>query len=679
MKLLIPKVLVRVNAIVNPENLDLIAEYLIEKGIFHPEEPDPSIPGEHDARARRLLYEVEGRLMKISSYLSEIQIYSPQASITYKASVKGGWSELAEQEVKSLVGIEERFDKVVDRIRKAREALKELEALKEFLENIKDIDVDLDTLSTLKNLIVEIGIIDVEQADKLSKLASGIEGLLLYSRDISEEKSIVIIIASKALEQSIQHMLREVGFQGLSLPETLPRNPAKAYEEVLERIKKFNEEIMAAKKEIMDNKDMLIEKYSILYTIREALRITATAKRRGNFAFIQGYIPEEFKREFEEVLSKASGGAYIVVYGARSRGVEARRMPTYYRVPKPLRPFHKVVRDFGEPLPNELAPTLFVAFAFPIIYGFMFPDAGHAIAIILFGLYMIHTARGREGRFNTGLLAVYVGISAFIVGFLEGEFFGPLVPFREFVWHGHSPLSPPIELQGGGNVMFMITVSLRTAAVLLITGCLFGVIDCLLVKDYKRAFFEKLPQLIMFASADFPFLIWGASEGGHVIYNAVFGGATLAAAKVVRYGFLTGLVWLFLAEPIYDGMKHGFSEIKSKMTFRLLDVYDMIILVISNTASFMRILGLSLAHAGLMIGFGEMALMAMGGGGMFREVVGIVIYLIGNLFTIGLEGIVVYAHTLRLHYYEWFTKFYTGGGVPFKPAKALARIVFTLA
>jgi len=230
-----------VNAIVNPGNLDLIAEYLIEKGIFHPEEPDPSIPGEHDPRARRLLYEVEGRLMKISSYLSEIQIYNPQATVTYKASVRGGWNELAEEEVKKLASIEEKFDKIVDRIRKAREALKELEALRAFLENIKDLDVDLDVLPNLKNIIVDIGVIDVDQADKLAKLASGVEGVFLYSRDISEERSIVVIIASREAEQKLQHMLREVGFQGLSLPENLPRNPAKAYEEVLRRIKKFNE------------------------------------------------------------------------------------------------------------------------------------------------------------------------------------------------------------------------------------------------------------------------------------------------------------------------------------------------------------------------------------------------------------------------------------------------------
>jgi len=41
--------------------------------------------------------------------------------------------------------------------------------------------------------------------------------------------------------------------------------------------------------------------------------------------------------------------------------------------------------------------------------------------------------------------------------------------------------------------------------------------------------------------------------------------------------------------------------------------------------------------------------------------------IIGNVFIIALEGMVVSIQTIRLEYYEFFSKFFRGGGKPFRP------------
>jgi V/A-type H+-transporting ATPase subunit I len=40
---------------------------------------------------------------------------------------------------------------------------------------------------------------------------------------------------------------------------------------------------------------------------------------------------------------------------------------------------------------------------------------------------------------------------------------------------------------------------------------------------------------------------------------------------------------------------------------------------------------------------------------------------LGNLFIIGFEGMIVGIQTLRLEYYEFFSKFFQGGGTPYVP------------
>ena len=40
---------------------------------------------------------------------------------------------------------------------------------------------------------------------------------------------------------------------------------------------------------------------------------------------------------------------------------------------------------------------------------------------------------------------------------------------------------------------------------------------------------------------------------------------------------------------------------------------------------------------------------------------------LGNIFVMGMEGLIVGIQVLRLEYYELFSRFYTGGGRAFKP------------
>jgi V/A-type H+-transporting ATPase subunit I len=52
-----------------------------------------------------------------------------------------------------------------------------------------------------------------------------------------------------------------------------------------------------------------------------------------------------------------------------------------------------------------------------------------------------------------------------------------------------------------------------------------------------------------------------------------------------------------------------------------------------------------------------------------NTVLKIIILVLGNLLILSLEGLIVFIQGLRLQYYEMFSKYFQGGGVPFNPVK----------
>lgn len=74
----------------------------------------------------------------------------------------------------------------------------------------------------------------------------------------------------------------------------------------------------------------------------------------------------------------------------------------------------------------------------------------------------------------------------------------------------------------------------------------------------------------------------------------------------------------------------------------------------------------ALNHIGLFMAIFILANMLNGAGN-------IIVVIIGNIIIIGLEGLIVGIQDLRLTYYELFSRFFVGEGIPFKPIKATEK------
>ena len=154
------------------------------------------------------------------------------------------------------------------------------------------------------------------------------------------------------------------------------------------------------------------------------------------------------------------------------------------------------------------------------------------------------------------------------------------------------------------------------------------------------------------------------------------GGAGLPACcwacQVIERGlrdsppFVLPLLVIFLREPLgkllasdpdWEAGKDGATS-SSRTSFEL---FEVLLSFVTNTMSFLRVGAFVLVHAGMMVVVFTLAEMVGGGASP-------VVIVLGNLFVMGMEGLMVGIQVLRLEFYEMFSRYFDGTGAsPFRP------------
>ncbi|KAH1120301.1 hypothetical protein J1N35_003461 [Gossypium stocksii] len=119
------------------------------------------------------------------------------------------------------------------------------------------------------------------------------------------------------------------------------------------------------------------------------------------------------------------------------------------------------------------------------------------------------------------------------------------------------------------------------------------------------------------------------------------------------------------------GHGHGHEEFEFSEVFvhQLIHTIEFVLGAVSNTASYLRLWALSLAHSQLSIVFYEkVLLLAWGYNNMVILVVGIIIFIFATVgVLLIMETLSAFLHALRLHWVEFQNKFYEGDGYKFYP------------
>ncbi|XP_010271518.1 PREDICTED: V-type proton ATPase subunit a2-like [Nelumbo nucifera] len=125
----------------------------------------------------------------------------------------------------------------------------------------------------------------------------------------------------------------------------------------------------------------------------------------------------------------------------------------------------------------------------------------------------------------------------------------------------------------------------------------------------------------------------------------------------------------FEVEAHHDSHGHEEFEFSEVFVHQLIHTIEFVLGAVSNTASYLRLWALSLAHSELSSVFYEkVLLLAWGFNNIIILVVGIIVFICATVgVLLVMETLSAFLHALRLHWVEFQNKFYEGDGYKFNP------------
>jgi V/A-type H+-transporting ATPase subunit I len=358
---------------------------------------------------------------------------------------------------------------------------------------------------------------------------------------------------------------------------------------------------------------------------------SADAVPRGSVAALAGWAPAA---ELPTLAGRLAAVGAAVVPLARPRGAEP---PTLLQGEGVGRSFRPVVENYSTVPYEDIDPTVFAALAYVAMFGVMFGDAGHGLLLVLLGLILRTRRSGRLARLRRGwAFVVGAGMVSTAVGVAYGEFFGRtgVLPVR---WV--DPLEEPVLL---------LTVAVAAGAVLLAGAYALGTLNRVREGGWRYALYAPAGLAGATLFLGLGLVVMGAfREWGWLL----LAGAVVGAA---------GLVLSFV------GLRAAAGPGGAGLLQAAVELFDVVVRLGANLISFARLAAFGLTHAalGMVVWDGTVNLWERGGAGMPAAVL---VFVVGNALTFGLEALVAGVQALRLEYYELFSRVFQGEGRPFRP------------
>ncbi len=635
----------RLNLLVLERDVQAVTEGLAELGAMHItqarqkdtegllESPDLETQTDRCRQVRRRLEEFAIQL--------DLRL-DPEAPVDFHAPFK--LDEVQSQ----LEAIRRQLRRVEASSAGARERIPELQAMLLELEPFRGVALPLEELGNFNFLHFATGSLLEREVPSVSEEVGDRSIILSLHREGGREK--LIAVSSKKNRWGLETALKQHGFRSEPLAESheglaleVAEQLGKQLEGARRTVEHASEVQQALREELGQNINQLWRRAVIEERILEAQQ--RFGKTSSTYV-ISGWVPEPDLEEVrEKVRQLTKGRVMIEEQDAEELLRRGEEVPSLMRNHWLLRPFQVLVAGYGFPRYNEVAPTLFVAVSFLLMFGLMFGDVGHGAVFAIGGLLVRRWARSRTIKDFAFVLSA-CGLSAVVFGFMYGSVFG------------YEGLLPPVWLHPMKQMNTLLTTVLAFGIGMISLGLIINIVN----RVSERRFFEGV--MSQYGVVGFLFY-WGAI--GIASRYLMEGGGPVTGKQVMLFVVLP-VVLLIFREPIHMLLTRrpaSAGSVASAIAEGMMDVVEAVLSFLANTVSFIRVGAFALSHAGLCLATFAVADQVRGSAG--GTVWAWLILIFGNLLILVLEGLVVTIQAVRLEYYEFFSKFFSGEGRAFQP------------
>ena len=588
--------------------------------------------------------------------------------------------KMVDEIAKKAPGIIDAPAKLLKQQEEYKKEISDYTTLKETLEVVKKLNVDLTGFGLMKQFYTNLFIVQTKDIDEIKRTLDNVT-INQYPLNTKEE-SALMVIADVANLEKILKVMRSFNANPFSIPENVEQVPTKAYATAELKIKEFEEKHKKVTKEIAKmiakiRQDILTlhERASVAKDVLELLRKPGGTK---NFAVVQGYIPKKMEKKFKDTTGK-----WMSIVEDVSDPELSKKKPTLFDNKIFVRTFEVITQSQGIPKKGEADPTPMIALMWPIFYGLMFADVGHGL--LLMGLGLIFKLKGQGNLSRWGMLIAISGAAAAIAGVGTGEAFGFHINYFD-PWKG--------LLEEGGalhsvswlvGVISVAELNFEQVIMILKVSLFLGIIHIVwafilhirkLAQDGHKTtmFTEAIPNVTLYGGI--VVIMMCAIGSGYDVMNMYskihtepVPWVTVFLGDWAQVWIITRIAGIIVIASIVVMMIGGLKHIKAhpEEGGSPANVFMEVLLgksveCLAHTISYARLGIMLLVHAALLLTVNN-SYASLGG----MESPGALALLIGgNIGIMMIEGLIVYIQSLRLHLYEFFTKWYDGGAKPFK-------------
>ena len=537
------------------------------------------------------------------------------------------------EDISQKIGdFEQNYDECVKKINLNEKQNEEALIKIEEASRLENIDIDMKKLYDLQYIKFRYGSIPKKNLEEIKKELENLNIILL---EVKEEGDLswIIYFTTTEFVSEVDGIFNIQKFERELLPDDLIRTPKEYLRNLKEEINakerensELNAQIEKIRKEGMTKILSLyreLQTYDKINTIKKYI----VHDQNGSF-YVVAWIPENNLRKMQKKLEGIPDIDYVVRDGENP--------PTKLKNNKIIKPFEELVKMYGMPKMDELDPTWFVALTTFIMFGFMFGDVGHGLVFLILGIILL-----LKKKKTSGAILFAGGLSSTIFGVLYGSVFGK------------ENIIKPVLISPMNDINTMLVYGIVVGTIFILMAMFLNIINGIKNKDMKKIFLDK------------------NGVAGVALYSFVLVCVTyyfLKGKMLVSINVIIAIALVLVIVIMFNDQISNFLEKKKEkattpIVEKIFEIIEMLLSFLSNTISFLRLAAFAINHAGLCMAVYLLADMSTGAGN-------ILIAVLGNVIVLVLEGLIVGIQTLRLEYYELFSRFYDGSGKEYKSIKS---------